>query len=208
METSASASSRWLGDRAGPLRYLVLVNRSFVIVALLMLAPAVWAQAPMPEAPAQIDTLTPKVDGDRLAEPEIPRSEPPELAAAELDLGWTLIRTMLVLAMVIGLAWLTLNVGLRRLMGIKSTVGTSMVTVLERVALDQKRALFVIDVAGEVLLVGGSEASLSLISKLDRAEVDRLRAEANASRGPIKLSPFLQKLLGRKDVPPPPTTGS
>lgn len=156
--------------------------------------PALVAPSAAPVAPA--------TDGARLSEPEIPKSEPPELAAEELNLGWTLFRTMIVLAMVVALAWLTLNVGLRKLLGIKPIVGTSMVTVLERVTLDQKRSLFVVEAAGEVLLVGGGDGALSLISKLDRAEVDRLRA-ASAADKPVQLSPFLQKLLGRKDAPPP-----
>ncbi|MEW5739330.1 MAG: flagellar biosynthetic protein FliO [Myxococcota bacterium] len=141
-----------------------------------------------------------------LPEPEIPKSELPELAGGdELNLGWTLVRTMLVLGMVIALVYLTLNVGLRKLLGIRPTAGTSMVTVLERVPLDQRRSLFVVEAAGEVLLIGGSDNSLTLLSKLDRAEVDRLRA-ARASGQPVQLSPFLQKLLGRKDAPPPPAT--
>ena len=53
------------------------------------------------------------------------------------------------------------------------------------------------------MLIGGSDNSLTLLSKLDRAEVDRLRA-AKAAGQPVQLSPFLQKLLGRKDAPPPP----
>ncbi|MBL8916486.1 MAG: flagellar biosynthetic protein FliO [Archangium sp.] len=108
---------------------------------------------------------------------------------------------MLVLAMVIGLAWLTLNVGLRRLLGIRPTVGTHLVSVLERVPLDQKRSLFVVEAAGEILLVGGGDGALNLIAKLDRAEVDKLRAVPSSQ--PIQLSPFLQKLLGRKDSAPP-----
>ena len=167
-----------------------------------------WADAPADGGALVAPTMQPAApvdDGRRLAEPQIPISEPPELAADELNLGWTLARTMLVLAMVIGLAWLTLNVGLRRLLGIRPTVGTSMVTVLERVMLDQKRSLFVVEAAGEVLLVGGGDGALSLIAKLDRAEVDRLRAES-ASGKPVQLSPFLKKLLGRKDVPPPPAS--
>ncbi len=143
------------------------------------------------------------VEGARLPEPEIPRSEPPELAAEDLNLGWTLVRTTVVLAMVVALAWVTLNVGLRRLLGIRPTAGTNLVSVLERVTLDQKRSLFVVEAAGEILLVGGGDGSLSLISKLDRAEVDKLRAASPSQ--PIQLSPFLQKLLGRKDAPPPPT---
>ena len=94
-----------------------------------------WADAPADGGALVAPTMQPAVpvdDGRRLAEPQIPISEPPELAADELNLGWTLARTMLVLAMVIGLAWLTLNVGLRRLLGIRPTVGTSMVTAPER----------------------------------------------------------------------------
>lgn len=176
-----------------------------LVVALPALAegPSAPADAPQPAAVAA-DSVAPTLptDGARLAEPEIPRSEPPELAADDLNLGWTLFRTMLVLAMVVGLAWLTLNVGLRKLLGIRPVSGTHLVNVLERVPLDQKRSLFVVEAAGEILLVGGGDGSLSLISKLDRAEVDKLRATGAAQ--PLQLSPLLQKLLGRKGSAPPP----
>lgn len=174
-----------------------------VLLSLALLASPTLAEQPQLQAPPAVEPVAPVDDGARLAEPEIPKSEPPDFAAPELDLGWTLFRTTLVLAMVVALAWLTLNVGLRRLLGIKPALGTHVVTVLERVTLDQKRSLFVVEAAGEVLLVGGGEGALSLISKLDRAEVDKLRA-AEKSAGPVQLSPFLQKLLGRKEAPPPP----
>ena len=167
-------------------------------------APAARAEERPPEptivVPADEPSAVPRDEGARLAEPEIPKSEPPELAAEEFSLGWTLVRTMIVLAMVVALAYLTLNVGLRRLLGIRAPVGTSLVTVLERVPLDQKRSLFVVEAGGEVLLIGGGDSALSLITKLDRAEVDKLRATPPASA--IQLSPFLRKLLGRKEAPP------
>ena len=123
-------------------------------------------------------------------------------AGEELNLGWTLFRTALVLGIVVALAYLTLNVGLRRLMGIKSIPGASgVVSVLERIPLDQKRVLFVVKAANEVLLIGGSDLSLSLITKLDPAEVEKLKAPPSP---PLQLSPFLQKLLGRKEAPPAP----
>lgn len=187
--------------------------RRLVFTLSLVSASLGWAE-PQPPAPAPQGDVAPQLapptaapavpgnDGARLAEPEIPRSEPPDLAGEDLNLGWTLARTMLVLAMVIGLAWLTLNVGLRRLLGIRPAVGTHLVSVLERVPLDQKRSLFVIEAAGEILLVGGGDGALSLIAKLDRAEVDKLRTTSSSQ--PVQLSPFLQKLLGRKDSPPSP----
>lgn len=169
-----------------------------------MFAPvALGAQTPEAVVPSAVapPSVLPVDDAARLAEPEIPKSEPPELAAEDFSLGWTLVRTMIVLAMVVALAYLTLNVGLRRLLGIRAPLGTSVVTVLERVALDQKRSLFVVEAGGEVLLIGGGDAALSLITKLDRAEVDKLRA-SSAAGAPVQLSPFLRKLLGRKEPPP------
>ena len=120
------------------------------------------------------DPLIPAEDGSvaqvaaaPMAEPEIPVTPSPVSKDDELNLGWTLIRTAVALGFVVLLVYLTLNVGLRRLLGIRPLVGTSMVTVLERVPLDQKRVLYVVRAAGEVLLLGASDSSVSLISKLD-----------------------------------------
>lgn len=197
-----------------------------LIFISLTSAPLAWAEespapppsleavaSPVAATPAEASpgSPLPKDEAGRLAEPEIPRSEPPELAAEEFSLGWTLVRTMVVLAMVVALAYLTLNIGLRRLLGIRAPLGTSVVTVLERVSLDQKRSLFVVEAGGEVLLIGGGDSALNLIAKLDRAEVDKLRTTAPAA--PVQLSPFLKKLLGRPErdpqskeepAPPPP----
>lgn len=160
-------------------------------------------------APAVSAAQTKPVQPDlRAGQPELdlPKSDVPEYAQEELGLGWALLRTVLVLGAVIALAYLTLNVGLRRLLGIRATPsGRSLVTVLERVPLDPKRALFVVKAANEVLLIGGSETSLELITRLDAAEVEKLRAETGSPPA-LKLSPFLQKLLGRKDAPPPPAS--
>ena len=182
------------------LRLAVLV----LFICVTYAAPPAWAQEPVVVAPAiavPVDTNPlPKDEAGRLAEPEIPKSEPPELAAEEFSVGWTLFRTILVLAIVVALAYLTLNIGLRRLLGIRAPVGTAVVTVLERVALDQKRSLFVVEAGGEVLLIGGGDNALTLITKLDRAEVEKLRVPPAAA---VQLSPFLRKLLGRKEAPPP-----
>lgn len=207
--TSEFGSSRWQGDRASRVGYRAPVLRlpGFLLFISLTSAPLALAEEPAVMAapvvaPAPPPGPAPHDEAGRLAEPEIPRSEPPDLAAEELNLGWTLARTMVVLAMVVALAYLTLNVGLRRLLGIRTAVGTSVVTVLERVSLDQKRSLFVVEAGGEVLLIGGGDSTLTLIAKLDRAEVEKAKASTPAS--PVQLSPFLRKLLGRRDSPPPP----
>lgn len=180
------------------------VRRVFRVGVLMLALVAPVARAAEPSVPAEppAAALVAAPSPALLPEPEIPRSEPPGFSGDdEMSVGWTLVRTMAVLGIVVALAWLTLNVGLRRLMGIKPVVGTPVVNVLERVALDQKRALFVVEAAGEVLLIGGGEGALSLLTKLDRSEIDRLQQ----ARPGVQLSPFLQKLLGRKDAPTPET---
>lgn len=134
---------------------------------------------------------------------ELPPSEPPELMReAELDMGWSLVRTFVVLGLVVALAWLTLNVGLRKLMGIGPAAGRrGIISVLERVPLDQKRTLYVVRAGDEVLLIGASDLSVNFLSKLDPKVVEEA---AQKPTGQVTLSPFLQKLLGKKDAPPPP----
>jgi flagellar biogenesis protein FliO len=119
------------------------------------------------------------------------------------SLGWQLVQTLLTLGVVLGLVYLVLNVGLRKLMGGASlqAPGGGMVSVVARVPLEPRRTLYVLKAAGEYLLVSSSEAGVSLLSKLDPAEAERLQA---AGQGPgAGLSPFLQKLLARRGSPPP-----
>lgn len=127
--------------------------------------------------------------------------------SAEPDsMGLSALKTLIMMAIVVGLIYLTLNVGLRRMMGIKSgPLGgkVGLVNVVERIPLEQRRTLFVLKAAGEYLLVGTSEGGMTLISKLDTAEVERLQRERGSAQA--QLSPFFQKLLsGQKKSGPPP----
>jgi flagellar biogenesis protein FliO len=140
----------------------------------------------------------------KLEEPQIPTSEPPELLKdSELDLGWSLVKTFVVLGLVVALAWLTLNVGLRKLLGVGPVGRVGIVSVIERVPLDQKRTLYVVRAGDEVLLLGASDLSVNFLSRLDPKVLEAVTPKRDAS-GPIIASPFLQKLLGKKDAPPPP----
>jgi flagellar biogenesis protein FliO len=178
-----------------------MTMRPLLLLVLLAL-PALASDGPLLDAGA-----APAVGAADL-EPEVPRSEPPEGAGGELELGWTLARTVVVLGLVIALAYLTLNVGLRRLLGVAQTGGASVVKVLERVPLDQRRTLYVVEAAGEVLLVGASDGSLGLITRLDAAAVGALRARPGPSApGPVQPSPLLARLLGTRRAPSRPAPG-
>lgn len=132
----------------------------------------------------------------------------PDPSSEGLGLGWALVKMLIVLGIVVGLIYLTLNFGLRRLMGVPGmSLGRArIVSVVERIPLDQRRAMFVVKAAGEYLLIGGGDASLSLIAKLDGDTVERIEKEVrDAQARPPQLSPFLQRLLTRRnDVKPPP----
>jgi len=155
--------------------------------------------ATVPGEPTSLDRPSPaELKGFSLEGQEAPENE---------GVGWTLFRTFVVLALVLGLIYLTLNHGLRWLMGIKAPGSPGrepLVKVVERVPLDPKRSLFVVKAAGEYLLVGGGEGPLNLISKLDPAEVSRIEAQRTAPSAPL-ISPFLQKLLSRKGGSTPPS---
>ncbi len=176
---------------------------------LLLLGTGALAQAPE-GAPTPAPVQAPAGQGSaekdadparRAGEPEVPKWTPlTEGADDGLSLGWTLVRTLVVLGIVLGTIYLALNVGLRRLMGVAVPGARGLVSVVERVQLDQKRALFVVRAAGEYLLLGGGDSGLSLITKLDAAEVERFQKEQPAG---AQWSPLLRKLSSRKGPTPP-----
>jgi flagellar protein FliO/FliZ len=137
---------------------------------------------------------------DPLAAPVVPQEDPESI-------GWSLVRTVLLLLAVLASIYLTLNVGLRRLMGLQGMpLGRKpLVAVVERVPIDQRRSLFVLKAADEYLLVGTGEGGLQLLSKLDTQAVERIQAErAQPASNVVHLSPFLQKLLSRRTGSTPP----
>ena len=76
-----------------------------------------------------------------------------------------LSETLLALGLVCGLAYLVFRLALPRLTTIRAA--NSMVRVVDRVGLDPRKSLYVVEVAGRWLLVGASEAGLHLVSELD-----------------------------------------
>jgi flagellar biogenesis protein FliO len=145
-------------------------------------------------------TATP---GSNLPDPFAVQPQPPEEPES---LGWTLVRTVLLLLAVLASIYLTLNVGLRRLMGLQG-VGAgrnALVSVVERVPLDQRKTLYVLKAGDEYLLVGSGEGGLQMLSKIDPQAVERIRAERPPATNVIHMSPFLQKLLSRRTGSTPP----
>lgn len=86
--------------------------------------------------------------------------------------GVSLLQTLLALAAVCILAWVVLRWSARRGLGLG---GGRRVKVLERVPLDGRRALYLVEVGGRVLLLGAGEgASPAVLAELDPKELPEL----------------------------------
>jgi flagellar biogenesis protein FliO len=141
---------------------------------LLLSAPASAPASPQAISPTPITKET---------RPDLFADEPPPITGAktvtesapkESALSFwvsNLIRTVVVLGLVIVLAYLILNKGLGRLMKMSGAVTSGKhITLIERMALDQKHMLYLVELSGKRFLIGTSEQSTHLISALDASE--------------------------------------
>jgi flagellar protein FliO/FliZ len=78
--------------------------------------------------------------------------------------GWYLLQTLLALGAVCLLAWIVLRWGVKRLYGAS---GSGRIRVLERVPLDPRRSLYLVEVGGKVLLVGAGEGPMTTLAEID-----------------------------------------
>ena len=148
--------------------------------------PATPAAPSAVSAPAGVDPLRGASD----PAPESPTS-----------LFGTLLRTLLALALVLALAYLTLNWGLRRLLGIRP-ISQTVVQVHGRVALDAKKTVYLIEAGDEYLLLGAGEREVSLLARLDpeRTRAALARKAERPSPAVAAGKPFWERLR----VKPPP----
>ena len=100
------------------------------------------------------------------------------------------VQTILALGFVCLLAYVVLRVVLPRMN--VTGAGKSMVRIVDRTSLDQRRSLYVVEVAGRWLLVGASEGGLQLISELDpqtaEQEAEAVQAAAGGPRARATVS--------------------
>lgn len=104
-----------------------------------------------------------------------------------------LLETLLALGLVCGLAYLVFRFALPRLSAARSS--NSMVRVVDRVGLDPRKSLYVIEVAGRWLLIGASEAGVHLVSELDARSAEEAAEELERRRA--APSPSVQAFADR-----------
>ena len=105
----------------------------------------------------------------------------PEQFKSGRSLRWTFVQTIFALGVVCLLAYVILRVVLPRLS--IAGAGRTMVRVVDRTPIDQRRSLLVIEVTGRWLLVGVSEGGLQLISELDPQTAEQQAESLAAARG-------------------------
>ena len=94
------------------------------------------------------------------------------------------LRLVLALAAVCLLAWAVLRWAARRGLGVGSKPGSSL-EVLERVALDPKRTLYLLRAGKRVLVVGAADgAGLQMLAELDPDELPSVAKPAPPSVPP------------------------
>jgi flagellar protein FliO/FliZ len=84
--------------------------------------------------------------------------------------GWYLAQTLLALAAVCLIAILALRYGLRRLSVFGGREG-GRIKVVERVAMDARRSLYLVDVGGRLLLLGAGDGPMTLLAEIDAASL-------------------------------------
>lgn len=91
-----------------------------------------------------------------------------------------LVQTLFALGLVCGLAYVIFRWVLPRLNAVRPSGG--MIRVVERVGLDARKSLYVVEVAGRWLLVASSEAGVQVLSELEAGTAEEAAREAERLR--------------------------
>ncbi len=139
------------------------------IVLLLMLSAAV-TQAKEPSGSA-LDSERVSKDPSASSlviedQAQAPQVGPDEASTAEWsamqDIAWTFIS----LTIVLGLIWVVFRWVIPRFMGV-ALFSKRPIAVIERIPLDNKAMLYLVNTPDDLLLIGRAEGSISLIDRID-----------------------------------------
>ncbi|NNE65472.1 MAG: flagellar biosynthetic protein FliO [Pyrinomonadaceae bacterium] len=120
-----------------------------------------------------------------------------------LNFIWMMIQTIFALAVVCGLAYLLFRVVLPKFNLVGS--GGNMVRVVDRVQLDARKSLCVVEVAGKWMLVGVSDNGVQLVAELDsesaRIAEEELSSARDSGAGGFSTAALTEKIaqsIGKK----------
>ena len=79
---------------------------------------------------------------------------------------WGLVQMILTLGLVIALAYLVLNKGLGK--WLMRTQASKIIKIRERIPLDNRRALYLVEVNQRTFVLGGGDGGISLVMDLSK----------------------------------------
>jgi flagellar protein FliO/FliZ len=144
------------------------VIRSLSVVVILALAAPAFAADEAPPAPAETAVEAAPAPTPPAAEPKLDVKDLPPPSIGMGELLAPLFKTLLMLGVVLAIAYLTLHKGLGKLVA-RQNEGRR-VKVVERVALDPKRALYLVEIDGKQMLLGSGEHGVVHIKDLDAGD--------------------------------------
>ena len=121
---------------------------------------------------------------------------PPATSLGFSDIAMPLLRTVLMLGVVLGIAYLTLHKGLGKL--VERSQSGKRVKVVERTALDPKHSLYIVEVDGQHVLIASGDGGVSHLRDLERPTAVGKPAgrDAAARSMPERFTDLLRKPRG------------
>lgn len=130
-------------------------------------------------------------------------TEDASLPAATHHYGWPLLKSLLALTVVCFGAWWILHWAARR--GFGQPPRGQQVRVLERIALDTRRALYLIEVGSRRLLLGGTEQSLTVLAELKPEDLSPTALSERSRESEIRAARRFKDILAKvRSVPAAP----
>ena len=117
--------------------------------------------------------------------------QPPE----EIDFGMLLLRTFFFLALVCLLIYFLLRKVLPRVVQMPG-LRNRTVKIIERLPLDQKKSLVVVEIQDKAFLLGCSENSINILMELDREKIE-IKPPVATTETPSSFDNVLKKITLR-----------
>ncbi|MGC4122562.1 MAG: flagellar biosynthetic protein FliO [Myxococcales bacterium] len=172
-------------------------------------APAAAAAQPAAQAPAAAAAPASPSASAAPAQPfKIDKPSPDDFRFERSEYGedtesliGSLVRMVLVLGLVLALVYVSLNWGLRKLMKISPT-RHAVVKVHERIPLEAKKTVYLVEAGDEFMLLGAGESEVSFLTRLDAERMRAVLAERAAAPAPVlAVRPFWERLMVKPPKP-------
>jgi flagellar biosynthetic protein FliO len=121
----------------------------------------------------------------------IQQATPPE----DINFGPLVLRMFLFLGLILLLIVVVMRKVLPMLVPGRQFQRTKTISVLERVPIDQRKSLLVVEIQDKIYLLGSAEGQINILMELDR---EKVLSEEHSSAKTISFSEILKKKLSRE----------